>query len=62
MAAPAPLPPLSLSSGPAVSEATSGGTSVTFGTFALNQRREASIFERALPFVAIGGLAWLLTR
>ena len=62
MAAPAPLPPLNLSSGPAISEATSGGTTVNFGPFALTNTPQAGLIERALPFVAIGGAIWLLTR
>lgn len=57
-----PIPSLAVSSGPALSEATSGGTSVTFGPFALNQRREQGMIERAFPFVAIGAAIWLLTR
>lgn len=59
---PVPLPPLNLSSGPAISEATSGGTTVNFGPFALNQKSQSGLIERALPFVAIGGAIWLLTR
>lgn len=57
-----PIPQLNLSSGPAISEATSGGTQVTFGPFGLNQSPEAGLIERALPYAAIGGAIWLLTR
>lgn len=55
-------------SGPAVSEAGGGYNSlgtpntVTYGPFALNQRPQMGLIERALPLVLVGGVVWLLTR
>lgn len=57
-----PLPQLGISSGPAVSDAVSGGSTVNFGPFSLRDQQPQSIIERALPFAVIGGLIWLLIR
>lgn len=55
-----PLPSLNLSSGPAVSDAVSGGSSVQFAPF--YERQSEGIIQRALPLVLVGGVVWLLTR
>jgi len=55
-----PLPQLGISSGPAVSDAVSGGSSVQFAPF--YQAQSEGVIQRALPFALIGGVVWLLTR
>jgi len=62
MAAPAPMPSLGfqLSSGPAISDAQSGGNSVTFGPFFEGQ--SPSLVQQILPFAIVGGAMWLLMR
>jgi|AntRauTorckE5430_2_1112549.scaffolds.fasta_scaffold07292_7 hypothetical protein len=56
------IPPLNLSSGPAVSEAVSGGTKSSFGAFSFKPDPRPGIISQALPLVAIAGVAWLLMR
>jgi hypothetical protein len=56
------IPPLNLSSGPAVSEAVSGGTRSGFGAFSFKPDPRPGIISQALPLVAIAGVAWLLMR
>lgn len=55
-----PIPNLSLSSGPAISDAQSGGNSVTFGPFFQEQNR--SLVQQVLPWAIVGGALWLLMR
>lgn len=56
----APMPSFGLSTGPAVSDAVSGGSNVTFGPFF--QEQSGGLIQRALPFLLVGGVVWLLTR
>ena len=56
------IPPLNLSSGPAVSEAVSGGTTSSFGAFSFKPDPRPGIVSQALPLVAIAGVVWLLMR
>jgi len=56
------IPPLNLSSGPAVSEAVSGGTTSSFGAFSFKPDPRPGIISQALPLVAIAGVVWLLMR
>jgi len=56
------IPPLNLSSGPAVSEAVSGGTTSSFGAFSYKPDPRPGIISQALPLVAIAGVVWLLMR
>ena len=57
-----PIPDLNLSSGPAVSEAVSGGTTSRFGAFSFKPDPRPGIISQALPLIAIAGVAWLLMR
>lgn len=54
------LPSLNLSSGPAISDAASGGNSVTFGPFFEGQR--PSLVQQVLPWAMVGGVLWLVLR
>lgn len=56
-----PIPNLNLSSGPAVAEGTSGGTTVNFGPFGLHSQ-PSGLIQQAMPWLAVGGAIWLLTR
>lgn len=56
------IPPLSLSSGPAVSDAQSGGGSAFTGAFFTRPQPAPSLIERAAPWIAIAGVAWLIIR
>ncbi|SNY52937.1 hypothetical protein SAMN06297129_2446 [Pseudooceanicola antarcticus] len=62
MSAAGPMPSLglSLSSGPAISDAQSGGNSVTFAPFFQEQNR--SLAQQVLPWAIVGGALWLLMR
>ena len=51
---------LSFSSGPAMSEANSGGGSVGTGDFIFKPKGD--MMQTILPWVAAAGIVWLLTR
>jgi hypothetical protein len=54
------LPPLNLSSGPAVSEAASGG-SMSTGAFNF-KGRAPTLIEQITPLIFAGAFLWVLTR
>jgi len=49
-------------SGPAVSEADGGQSSAFTGAFTFKTPAQVGLIERALPLIALGVVAWLLTR
>lgn len=58
------LPSLNLSSGPAVSDAagtSASHTTTTTGDFVFG-RKSPGLIETALPWVAIAGIVWWMTR
>lgn len=63
---PVPLPQLGLSTGPAVSEATSGtGSAVTGAIYFGSPQGQTGVLGavgQALPLIALVGVAWFLTR
>lgn len=59
-AAPTGLPPLNVSSGPAVSEA--GGGFGEAGTGAFHFKSKPSLFQQILPFAVLGVAAWLILK
>ena len=54
------IPGLTLSSGPSVSDANSGGGTV--GTGAFNFKPRAGLIESIAPWVALGVVAWLVLK
>ncbi|WP_430448735.1 hypothetical protein [Rhodophyticola sp.] len=54
------LPPLSLTAGPSVSEASGGFGSA--GTGAFNFKPQRGLIETALPWLAVGVITWLMLR
>lgn len=55
-----PLPQLGISSGPALSEASSSAGWVGTGEF--NFKPQGGLIQQLLPLAALVGVAWLLTR
>lgn len=56
------LPPLSLSTGPAVSDARSGLGDAFSGAFYFKPQQSVGLVERLAPLALVAGVAWLLTR
>lgn len=60
------LPPLAISSGPAVSDAGGGNGSSTTGAIYFGSPQGPSgvsgLIQTALPWVAVGVIVWALTR
>lgn len=54
------IPGLTLSSGPAMSEALSGGGAV--GTGAFNFKPKAGLVESLAPWAALAVVAWIVLR
>lgn len=61
-AGPAPLPPLNLSSGPAVSEAGASGNSSFTGDFFGRKKGILQTVEAIAPWLVVGVLAWAVMR
>lgn len=55
------LPPLSLTTGPAISSATSGGGAVGTGEFQF-KGRAPGLIEQALPWAVLGVVVWTLWK
>ena len=60
------MPPLNISSGPAISEGTSGGTAQSLtGDFSFNGAGPTTwtdTLKDMLPMVALGVVAWIVLR
>lgn len=54
------MPSLGLSTGPALSEAGSGGGATGTGEF--NFKPRGGLIQQALPLVALVAVAWLVSR